>query len=176
MSAAGSCCADVLLWFVATAVCAVLFVFDSPAVDYRYVALGGLLPLLEALTGRPWVLHTLLGSVALMSLVMALTVGRRLLRRRLLGIPIGTFVFLVASASWTRTELFWWPVAGLDEIGVGPLPEYDHPFAILVLLEIVGLGLLVWVTRRFALALPANRDELRRTGRLPHLGKVGGEC
>ena len=88
-----------LLWFVAAAVGAVLFVFDSPAVDYRFVAAGGVLPLLEAITGRPYILHTLLGSVALMTLVMAVTVGRRILRRRLLGIPIGTFVFLVASTS-----------------------------------------------------------------------------
>ncbi len=165
-----------LVWFVATAVCAVLFVFDSPAVDYRFVAAGGVLPLVEALVGRPFVLHTLLGSVALMTLVMALTVGRRIRRRQLLGIPIGTFVFLVASTSWTRTELFWWPVAGLDELGVGPLPEYDHPLALLVLLELAGIVMLVWVARRFQLTEAANRAELRRTGRLPHLGKVGGEC
>ncbi|MDG1410299.1 MAG: hypothetical protein P8L46_01285 [Acidimicrobiales bacterium] len=165
-----------LLWFVAVAVCVVLFVFDSPAVDYRFVAAGGVLPLLEAITGRPYILHTLLGSVALMTLVMAVTIGRRVLRRRLLGIPIGTFVFLVASTSWTRTELFWWPAAGIDEIGVAPLPEYNHPVVVLVLLELVGIGLLVWVGRRFQMTRPANRAELRRTGRLPHLGKVTGEC
>ncbi len=156
--------------------CAVLLVFDSPAVDYRFVAAGGVLPLLESLTGRPYVLHTLLGSVALMTLVMAATVGRRIVRRKLLGVPIGTFVFLVASTSWTRTELFWWPVAGLDEIGIGPVPEYDHPVAVLVVLELVGIGLLVWISRRFQLAKPTNRAELLRTGRLPHLGKLGGEC
>jgi hypothetical protein len=166
----------VLLWFVAVAVCAVLFVFDSPAVDYRFVAAGGVLPLLEAITGRPYILHTLLGSVALMTLAMVVTIGRRVLRRRLLGIPIGTFVFLVASTSWTRTELFWWPVAGLDEIGVAPLPEYSHPVVVLVLLELAGIGLLVWVARRFRMTVRANRAELRRTGRLPHLGKVTGEC
>ncbi|MBT5580305.1 MAG: hypothetical protein HOH36_12475 [Acidimicrobiaceae bacterium] len=165
-----------LLWFVAVAVCVVLFVFDSPAVDYRFVAAGGVLPLLEAITGRPYILHTLLGSVALMTLAMVVTIGRRVLRRRLLGIPIGTFVFLVASTSWTRTELFWWPVAGLDEIGVAPLPEYSHPVVVLVLLELAGIGLLVWVARRFRMTVRANRAELRRTGRLPHLGKVTGEC
>ena len=47
-------------WFVAAAVLLVLFVFDSPAVDYRWVAFGGVLPLAEAFTGRPWILHTLL--------------------------------------------------------------------------------------------------------------------
>ena len=40
-------------WFVAAAVLLVLFVFDSPAVDYRWVAFGGVLPHAEAFTGRP---------------------------------------------------------------------------------------------------------------------------
>jgi hypothetical protein len=99
----------VFFFFLAAAVFVVLYVFDSPAIDYRFVALGGVLPLLEALSGRPLVLHTLLGSVGVMTAVMAATVGRRVLRRRLLGVPIGTFVFLVAAGTWTRTDLFWWP-------------------------------------------------------------------
>ncbi len=40
-----------VLWFVATAVLAVFFVFDSPAVDHRFVAAGAVLPLLEIFTG-----------------------------------------------------------------------------------------------------------------------------
>ena len=32
---------NVFLWFAAVAFLAVLFVFDSPAVDYRFVMLGG---------------------------------------------------------------------------------------------------------------------------------------
>ena len=91
----------------------------------RFVALGGVLPLVETVSGRPLVLHTLLGSVGLMVLVMAATVGRRVLRRRLLGIPIGSFIFLVAAGAWTRTELFWWPVAGLDGIAERPIPEFE---------------------------------------------------
>lgn len=165
-----------LLWFVATAVCAVYFVFDSPAVDYRFVAAGGVLPLIEAVTGAPLVLHTLLGSVAGMTIVMAATRGRRILRRQLLGIPIGTFIFLVASTSWTRTELFWWPVAGLDGIAAPPLPEYDHPVAIMVLLELAGITMLVWMVRRLHLMRPQNRAELLRTGRLPRTGRVTGSC
>ena len=156
-----------LLFFLAAAVLAVLFVFDSPAIDYRFVAAGGVLPLLEAITGRPLVLHTLVGSVAVMTLVMAATVGRRVVRRRLLGIPIGTFVFLVASGAWTRTDLFWWPAAGLDGIAAGPVPEYDRAPVILVLLEVVGVASLVWLVRRFELWRPDNRSRLLRTGRLP---------
>ncbi|MEQ8839343.1 MAG: hypothetical protein RIB98_00015 [Acidimicrobiales bacterium] len=156
-------------FFIAAAVLTVLFVFDSPAIDYRFVALGGVLPLVEAATGRPLILHTLLGSVALMSLVMAVTVRRRILRRRLLGIPIGTFVFLVAAGSWTRTDLFWWPVGGLDGIAERPLPEFDRAPAVLVLLELAGVAALVWLVRRFDLTRPEHLDELRRTGRLPKM-------
>lgn len=154
-------------FFVAAAVLAVLFVFDSPAIDYRFVALGGVLPLGEAVTGRPLILHTLLGSVALMTLVMAATVGRRVLRRRLLGIPIGTFVFLVAAGTWTRSRLFWWPAQGLDGLGESPLPEFDRAPVVLVVLELVGIGALAWLVRRFELTRPDHRDQLRRTGRLP---------
>jgi hypothetical protein len=156
-------------FFVAAAVLAVLFVFDSPAIDYRFVALGGVLPLAEALSGRPLVLHTLLGSVGLMAIVMALTVGRRILRRRLLGIPIGTFVFLVSAGTWTRRDLFWWPVGGLDGIAERPLPEFDRAPVVLVLLEILGIGALVWLVRRFDLTRPEHLAELRRTGRLPRV-------
>jgi hypothetical protein len=159
----------VFFFFIAAAVLAVLFVFDSPAIDYRFVALGGVLPLLEGVTGRPLVLHTLLGSVALMTLVMAATVGRRILRRRLLGVPIGTFVFLVAAGSWTRRDLFWWPVGGLDGIAERPLPEFDRAPVVLVLLELAGVGALVWLVRRFDLTRPAHLNELRRTGRLPRV-------
>lgn len=158
------------LFFVAAAVLAVLFVFDSPAIDYRFVALGGVLPLVEAVTGRPLILHTLVGSVALMALVMAVTVGRRIVRRRLLGIPIGTFVFLVAAGTWTRRDLFWWPFGGLDGIAEPPLPEFDRAPVVLVLLELAGIGALIWLVRRFDLTKPEHLDTLRRTGRLPRLG------
>lgn len=166
-SAAGSCCAEMVLWFVATAVLAVFFVFDSPAVDHRVVAAGALLPLTELLTGDPWVLHTLAGSVALLIIVMGGTVGRRLRRRRLLGLPIGTFMFLIFSGCWSRTELFWWPLAGLDEIGTGVAPELDRPLAVIVLLELLGAGALFWLWRRYELGTEANRHRLVTTGRLP---------
>lgn len=155
------------VFFLVAAVLVVLFVFDSPAIDYRFVALGGVLPLAEAVSGRPLVLHTLLGSVALLAAVMAATTGRRVVRRRLLGIPIGTFVFLVASGAWTRTSLFWWPVAGLDGIAAEPLPEFDRPGVVLVLLELIGVVGLVWLIRRFELHRPEHRARLVADGRLP---------
>ena len=155
------------VFFAVAAMAVVLFVFDSPAVDYRWVALGGVLPLIEAVTLRPLILHTLLGSVLLMSIVMALTVGRRLVRRRWLGVPIGTFVFLIVAGVWARTELFWWPFAGLDGIAERPLPEYDRPLALLIALELAAIVAAVVLARRLGLDEPANRQAFVRTGRVP---------
>lgn len=156
-----------LVFFVAAAVLGVLSVFDSPAVDYRYVAAGAVLPLAEGLTGRPLILHTLSGSVLLLCLVMLSTVGSRLRRRRLLGLPIGTFVFLVVSGAWTRTELFWWPFAGLEGIAAAPLPEFDRPPAVLVVLELLGVCAAAWLVHRYELTRPENRRKLLSSGRLP---------
>ena len=63
-------------WFAACGVVLVALVFGSSGVDYRIVALGSVLPLAENPTGSPWVLHTLVGSVVLLTAVMALTAGR----------------------------------------------------------------------------------------------------
>ncbi|MEM9467042.1 MAG: hypothetical protein AAGA90_16845 [Actinomycetota bacterium] len=155
------------VWFVAAAVLLVLFVFDSPAMDYRWVAAGGVLPLVEAVTGQPWILHTLLGSVLLLGAVMAATVGRRLRRRAWLGLPIGTFVFLIAGGAWFRSELFWWPAGGFDAIGTGPLPEYDRPVVVLVLLELVAIVALVVIGRRLGMGEAEHRANFLRTGRVP---------
>ncbi len=166
-SADASSFADVFVFFAFAAMAVVLFVFDSPAVDYRWVALGGVLPLVEAVTLRPLIFHTLLGSVLLLAIVMALTVGRRLVRRRWLGVPIGTFVFLIVAGVWARTELFWWPFAGLDGIAERPLPEYDRPLAVLLGLELAAIAAAVLLARRLGLDEPANRQAFVRTGRVP---------
>ena len=117
-------------WFAACGVVVVALVFGSSGVDYRVVALGSVLPLAENLTGSPWVLHTLAGSVVLLAGVMALTAGRgrRLRRRRWIGLPIGTLVFLVASGTWSRTALFWWPFAGSGGVGQARPPSSTAPW------------------------------------------------
>lgn len=155
------------VWFVAAAVLLVLFVFDSPAMDYRWVAVGGVLPLVEAASGRPWILHTLLGSVLLLAIVMGLTVGQRLRRRAWLGLPIGTFVFLIAAGVWFRSDLFWWPVGGFDALGSGPLPEYDRPLVVLVALEVLAVVALAVIGRRLGLDQREHRTAFVRTGRVP---------
>jgi hypothetical protein len=153
-----------LLWYVGLSVVIVLLVFQSSGVDYRLVAVGSLLPLAIDLPARRlWIGHTLVASVALLVLVMLLTIGRpRLLRRRLLCLPIGAFCGLALSAAWTNTDVFWWPFTGST---IPDAPLLPAP-GIVVLEELAGIAAIVWVVYRCGLRDPGRRDELLRTGRL----------
>jgi len=155
----------VLLWFVGPAVAIVWLVFRSPMADHRMVAVGALLPLLEALTGGPRVLHTLVGAVVALGVVMGATRGRRLVRRRWLGIPIGLFLHLVLDGAFTRAELFWWPFLGWD-LGAGGLPELDRPLAVILLLEALGAAACWWCYQAFDLRTPSRRQQFLRTGQI----------
>jgi hypothetical protein len=143
----------------------VWLVFRDPAVDHRLVMVGAVLPdAVDALVGGPWLGHTVLGNVTLLCGIMLATTGRRLLRRRLLAVPIGTFLHLVLDGSWTDTSTFWWPVLG-GTLGDGRLPSVERG-GLNVALEAVGLAILVWAHRRFRLGEPDRRTYFLRSGRL----------
>src|SRR5690606_12574358 len=112
-----------------------------------------------------YVLHTLLGSVALLVIVVVATRGRRLVARQLVGLPIGVFLHQVLDGTWARAELFWWPFLGVDALGDGQVPEFEH-VGLSLALEAVGIVLAVWAVRRFELTARARRAEFLRTGRL----------
>ena len=143
-------------WFLALSFVLVALVFDSPALDYRVVMLGSVLPMVELLAGGPWALHTLLAPLAVLVVVMLVTRGRRLVRRRWLGLPIGLFLYLVLDGAWLRTELFWWPVFGV-RVDSADLPDFK-PWAALIVLELIGLAVGAWAVRRYGLA---DRERLR---------------
>ena len=143
-------------WFLALSFVLVALVFDSPALDYRMVMLGSILPMAELLAGGPWALHTLLAPLVVLVVVMAATRGRRLVRRRWLGLPIGLFLYLVLDGAWLRTELFWWPVLGA-RVNSGDLPDFK-PLAALIALELIGLAVGAWAVHRYGLA---DRERLR---------------
>ena len=152
------------LWFAGGAFVLVWLVFRSPAVDYRLVIAGALLPLVELPFGSPRVLHSVTGSVALLGLAMLATPRRRLVQRRLVAIPVGTFVHLLLDGVWTDTEAFWWPFTGLSW-SESRLPELGRG-ALDVLLEVAGAAALWWCWRRFRLDEPARRRRFLRTGQL----------
>ena len=152
-----------VIWFVVASVVIVAEVFRSPLVDYRLVALGALLPLVDLVV--PLALHTLLAPVVMLTVVMVATPRRRLLRRRLLGVPIGAFLHLVLDATWTSTALFWWPLLGF-ELDRADVPEWSRNPWLGVTLELVGVGLGVWAWRRYGLTDGENRRVLIRRGHL----------
>jgi len=154
------------LWFIGASVVAVWVVFRSPALDYRLVALGAVLPLGDAVFGGPRLLHTLLAPVVALLVVMLATRHRRLMRRRWLGIPIGLFMHLVLDGTWSSAHLFWWPLLG-SSFGHRQVPELTHG-AVGWLLEALGVVCIVGLVRRFELDQPARRTELLRTG---HFGR-----
>lgn len=155
----------VLLWFVGLSVAIVWMVFRSPALDYRMVVVGALLPLVDALLGGPRVLHTLLGAVVALAVVMGLTRHRRLVRRRWLGIPIGMFLHLALDGSIARAQQFWWPFLGTG-FGSSGVPELDRPVAVIVVLEVVGAAVCWWCWRTFGLEDATRRRAMLRTGQV----------
>lgn len=153
-----------LLWFAGLAFVLVAVVFDSPALDYRLVMVGAVLPTIEGVVAGPFVLHTLVGSAGLLAAVAVIWRGRRLAQRRWVGLPIGTFVHLLLDGTWTDTDRFWWPVTGAGFSGSSP--ELGGPWPLVVVMEAVGVLALMGGARRFGLATPAGWARFRATGQL----------
>jgi hypothetical protein len=154
----------VVLWFVGPSILIVWSVFRSPSADYRLVALGSVLPLVELPIGEPRLLHALAGAAVGLAIVMMAARGRRVVQRRWLGVPIGMLLHLVLDGAWADTEAFWWPVLGV-EWSTAELPELGRG-AFNVVLELVGAAVCWWLYRRFRLDEPARRAEFLRTGRV----------
>lgn len=164
-----------ILWFAGVSFVFVWWVFRTPALDYRLVMLGSILPIGEFVLGGPRLLHTLLAPVAVLTLIMLATQKRRLVRRRWIGIAIGMLMHLVLDGIWARTTVFWFPFLGVD-FGTAGLPEFGHSFAVGLLLELVGAGCLVWAYRAFDLADPTKRDRFLRTGHLTRVVDAPPTC
>ncbi len=155
-----------ILWPAGFAVVLVWAVFRDPAIDYRMVIAGALLPdLIDGFWGGARAMHTLVAAAVVLVVVMLATRHRRHARRRLLFVPIGMFAHLLADGMWARADTFWWPFSGASLSGA--LPALDHGAVVLIVEEVVGLTLLVWCWRRFRLSDPAVRANFVHTGRLP---------
>lgn len=156
-----------ILWFAGLSLVAVWQVFRDPAIDHRLIVIGALAPdVIDVTTGRATVPHGVLFSIVLLLAVMTATRGRRHLRRRLLAVPIGTFLHLVLDGAWANTKVFWWPFFGSRFTGHG-LPSLQRPVLVLAAQEVAGLVALVWFWKRFSLGVEENRARFLSTGRLP---------
>jgi membrane-bound metal-dependent hydrolase YbcI (DUF457 family) len=155
----------VLLWFVGPSILIVWAVFGSPAADYRLVALGSLLPLIELPIGSPRLFHSLTGAALVLAAVMIGARGQRLVQRRLLAVPIGMLLHLVLDGAWADTEAFWWPFLGTSW-STADLPELGRGPAFTIVLEVIGLAACVWGYRRFRLDEPDRRTLFLQTGRV----------
>jgi hypothetical protein len=158
--------APVLFWFAALAIAGVFLVFRDPAIDYRLIAVGALLPdpIDAALRQGIGPLHSVVTAVVVLIVVMLATIGRRTLRRQVLAIPIGLFAHLVLDNAWSTTSSFWWPLAG--DLGNRSLPVVDRGPVVVAIQELIGLAVGVWLYRRFQLHRPALRTQFFKTGRI----------
>tara|TARA_B110000438_G_scaffold148585_1_gene143100 strand:+ start:68 stop:556 length:489 start_codon:yes stop_codon:yes gene_type:complete len=159
-------------WFCILSVIGTALIFRSPALDYRLIALGSLLPLLESLFGLRLLLHTLTFDVLLLFGIMLLGRGRRLIQRRLLPIPIGLLSHLILDGTWTEAAVFWWPFMELDALGFFPNSGEFSSWKVSIGLESIGLLFGVWGWKKFAMKSQKNRRALFIEGRLLELRVV----
>src|SRR5712691_9392759 len=125
-----------LLWFVFGAIFGVWNVFQSPGLDFRLIAAGALLPeLIDLPFGAQAYAHTLLATI-----LATLGRGRRLRRRRALGLAIGWFSTLVLSAAWAHKEVFWWPAFGAAR----PHAPLFSVWPVVVIEELLGAAAAWW--------------------------------
>ena len=150
---------------VGGAVLAVWAVFRDPTFDYRPLIAGVLLPdLIDAPFGGARVMHSVTGSVGLLALVMALTVGNRARRKRWLALPIGTFLHLILDGAFANTKVFWWPFTGFG-FDDARLPVVQRGI-VNVALELAGLAVCAFLWRKFRLDDPRRRRRFIREGKL----------
>jgi len=152
------------LWFLATALVSVWYVFSDPRFDYRLLFVGALLPdLIDLPFGQARWAHSLAVAVGVLTAVMLVTAGRKPVRRLLLGLPIGMLLHLVWDGAFAATQVFWWPFSG--DWGNQQVPSLARPL-LDVAMELVGLAVLWWAWRRFGLGDPAQRRRFWREGTL----------
>lgn len=145
-----------LLWFVGTSLAAVWFVFRDPRFAFGWVVAGALLPdVVEGALRRVGPLHSVVTVVVLMGVVMLSTIGNRARRKKWLALTIGMFLHLVFDGVFAETNVFWWPLAGVD-LGGDAIPSVERTWPVNAVLEVLGAVLLLWFLRQLAVARGAR--------------------
>lgn len=142
-----------LLWFVATSVLTIHYVFTNhgSTIDRSWSVRcsrpdGPRRSVAPASHTAWWV------PSGLLAVVMLATAGRRPIRKRLIAVPIGILLHLVFDGAWAADHVFWWPFLG--GFGDTALPIVSRGWWNVVL-ELAGAALIVWAWRSFGLADPS---------------------
>ena len=151
-----------ILWFAACAVMGTWLVLHDPSFDYRLVALAALLPdVIDAPLRHRGPAHTLVFAIGVLALVMAITINRRPLRKRLIAVPVGLLAHLVLGGVFAQQAVFWWPAFGsFGSHAIAPSP------LVIVVREVIGVAVAVNIVRRFGLGDAERRQMFLHTGRL----------
>ena len=152
------------LWFWATSIISIGFVFRDPSFDNRLLLVGSVLPGVEVVFGGARALHSITVSIGLLAVVMIATKRGSHRRKTLLGLPIGMFLHLVFDAAWNDTDTFWWPFTGLS-FGDEGIPIVDRGI-VSVALEVLGIVGCVWLWRINGLGDRERRRAFLADGRL----------
>ncbi len=169
-----------ILWHAGLTMLIVWFVMrGNPRVDYRIVVIASLLPdLIDKPIGRllfrerfdsgRLYAHTLLLNVALFCLLFFMR-GR--LKRQAVLVPLSSLLHLAEDGVWSQPTVFWWPLLGAsfprDPVPGGML-AFLNPFSntAVVVQEVVGLAVLVWLFSSHGMLHRAGLRAFVRTGML----------
>ncbi len=161
-----------LLWFVATAIMAVWYVFRDPRFEYRLLIVGVLIPdVVDIALGGTKALHSVVAPVATMTAVVVASTGRKSWRKAALAVPIGMFLHLVFDGAFSNAKAFWWPVGGLNFTDQR-VPSLERGW-LNVVLELLGAAGLWWIWRTFALRRATRRRLFLRHGELHPASPAG---
>lgn len=170
-----------LFWHLGMTCAIVFFALGARRIDYRVVLLGAIISdLVDKPIGRIFFEdhfesgrlygHTLLVATVLL-LGIQLTL-RGATARRWFILPICMLIHQVLDAMWNSPIAWFWPLFG-TEFPADPKDDYwwevltrplDHPWVLVQ--ELVGLGLLIYLARAYKLQDPDLRRRFLRRGQL----------
>ncbi|MGA7271186.1 MAG: metal-dependent hydrolase [Acidimicrobiia bacterium] len=167
-----------LLWHLGAVIFLFRWIFRDPKVDFRFLALGAVLPDVIDLSvvtvaggtqGELWA-HSL-AMPTLIAAVVLLTTRRGRRRRAWMALVVAWLFHLLVDGMWTDGRVFLWPVFGWAlPVGSGAFWSGAWERALSDpwrwVLELVGLAYLIWLARAARVSEEETRAELGRTGRL----------
>lgn len=155
-----------ILWFCVPSVVGIALIFRSPFLDYRLLALGSVIPLLETIVGFQCLLHTLFFGVFVLLSIMLLGRGKRKIQQKLLPVPIGLLTHLILDGTWTKKDIFWWPFMGRDFMGTAANRLEFSFFPTAMILEMLGIVIAMWGWKKFELSESVNSSAFKKNGHL----------